>query len=448
DPRNWPIWRKWMVTLIVSSISLCSTYTSSVYTTTYDQLIHEFHTSKEVVTLGLSLYVLGLGLGPMLLAPLSEFFGRRPIYLTSWAGFVVWLIPCAVAQNIQTMLVARFFNGMCGSGFMSVAGGTVGDLFNVHELALPMMVYTASPFLGPELGPIIGGFICQNADWRWVYYVLIIWSAVAYVAIVFLVPETYEPILLKQRLARESLERSEESSSLPAKSGKDILSTVAHSCLRPMQLLIFEPMCLALCTFSAVILGILYLFFEAFPLVFGGVYGFSLEQSGLSFIGLLIGMSIGLATNPFWDRHYENLFAKSLAHPPPPELRLPPAMAGSILIPVGIFWFAWTARSSIHWIVPIIGTSVFGIGVLLTFSGIFTFLVDAYPQFAASGLASNSFLRSCFAAGFPLFAVQMYQRLGNPWATSLLGFIAVACAPFPFLFFRYGATLRERSRFA
>jgi hypothetical protein len=162
-------------------------------------------------------------------------------------------------------------------------------------------------------------------------------------------------------------------------------------------------------------------------------------------------MCIGLATDPFWDRHYERLFAKSPAHPPPPELRLPPAMAGSLLVPVGIFWFAWTARASIHWIVPIIGTSVFGIGVLLTFSGIFTFLVHAYPQFAASGLASNSFLRSCFAVGFPLFAIQsknsfstetlvqmetnremtVYHRLGNPWATSLLGFIALACALFP-----------------
>jgi MFS family permease len=335
---------------------------------------------------------------------------------------------------------------------MSVAGGTVGDLFNVHELALPMMVYTASPFLGPEIGPIIGGFICQNANWRWVFYVLIIWSAAAYVAIFFAVPETYGPVILRKRAAQASLENGEKSSTLPAKPQKSIFVAVGYSCLRPMQLLIFEPMCLALCTFSAVLLGILYLFFEAFPLVFGGVYGFSLQESGLSFIGLLIGMSIGLATDPFWDRQYEQLFAKTLSNPPPPELRLPPAIAGSILVPVGIFWFAWTARESIHWIVPIIGTSVFGAGVLLTFSGIFTFLVDAYPQFAASALASNSFLRSCFAAGFPLFAVQsktsfstrpvvfmetnqrnliVYQRLGNPWSTSLLGFIAVACAPFP-----------------
>jgi multidrug resistance protein len=253
------------------------TYTSSVCTTTYDQLIHDFHTSKEVVILGLSLYVLGLGLGPVLLAPLSEFFGRRPIYLASWAGFVIWLIRCAVARNIQTMLVARFFNGVCASGFMSVAGGTVGDLFNIHELTLPMMVYTAGPFIGPELGQIIGWFICQNADWRWVFYVLIFWSSVAYTAILIAVPETYGPILLRKRAARASEEMLPKGSTVPTKPEKSILSAVGRSCLRPIQLLIFQPMCLALCTFSAVILGVLYLFFEAFPLVFGGVCGFSLQ---------------------------------------------------------------------------------------------------------------------------------------------------------------------------
>jgi MFS family permease len=125
------------------------TYTSSVYSATYTQVMEEFKSSKEVVTLGLSLYVLGLGTGPMFLAPLSEFYGRRPIYLVSWAAFVIWLIPCAVAHNIQTLLVGRFFNGVCGSAFMSVAGGTVGDLFSGNDLGLPMMLYTAAPFVGP-----------------------------------------------------------------------------------------------------------------------------------------------------------------------------------------------------------------------------------------------------------------------------------------------------------
>lgn len=83
-----------------------------------------------------------------------KFYGRRNIYIVSFTFFLIWLIPCAVAQNIQTMIVARFFNGLSGSAFLSVAGGTVGDLFARHELAAPMMLYTASPFVGPEIGPL------------------------------------------------------------------------------------------------------------------------------------------------------------------------------------------------------------------------------------------------------------------------------------------------------
>lgn len=78
----------------------------------------------------------------------------------------IWIIPCAVAQNIETIIVARFFDGMAGSVFLSVAGGTVGDMFIKEELSMPMMVYSGSPFIGPAIGPIIGGFINQYTDWR------------------------------------------------------------------------------------------------------------------------------------------------------------------------------------------------------------------------------------------------------------------------------------------
>jgi MFS family permease len=121
---------------------------------TYTQITTDFHCSDEVATLGLTAFIFGLGVGPLFLAPLSEFLGRRMIYIVSFAFFVIWLIPCAVAQNIQTMIVARFFNGVSGAAFLSVAGGTVGDMFHRHELAAPMMMFSASPFLGPQIGPL------------------------------------------------------------------------------------------------------------------------------------------------------------------------------------------------------------------------------------------------------------------------------------------------------
>lgn len=165
NPRSLSKTRKWVIVAIVSAGSTCVTCASSMYTLTYGQITTEFHVSRVVATLGLSLFVMGLGLGPMILGPLSEFYGRRPVYVFSFGCFLVWLIPCAVAKNIGTELVSRFIDGIAGSAFLSVAGGTVGDMFVRNELQAPMMIFTASPFIGPPVGPIIAGFINQYTTW-------------------------------------------------------------------------------------------------------------------------------------------------------------------------------------------------------------------------------------------------------------------------------------------
>ena len=390
----------------------------------------EFHNSRLVATLGLSTFVIGIALGPMLLSPLSEFYGRRPIYLASWAMFVVWIVPSAVARNIATMIVARFFDGLAGSAFLSVAGGTVGDMFARRDLQAPMMAFSMAPFIGPSLGPLIGGFINYFAAWRWTYYVLLIWSFVLGLAIVFLVPETYrefphilvttlehtyglavcqgcagmygrgmrdvsktktspaytkptprelhpgkrhqanppDPVLLRNKARALRAETKDDRYKAPMeKTKKSISKTLAISLLRPFQLLIYEPMCLNLCIYSAILLGILYLFFGAFPLVFATNHGFNLWQVGLTFMGIFCGMIVSAASDPLWHRIRDRLMARLAAETgdegaSEPEFRLPPAILGSVLVSIGMFWFAWTTFPTVHWIVPIIGSAVFGAG--------------------------------------------------------------------------------------
>jgi len=454
NPRSMTLARKWVVVLVVSASSLCVTCVSSIYASTYGQTTKEFHISRLIATLGLSCFIFGMGLGPMFLGPLSEFYGRRPIYIVSFSFFLLWLIPSAVAQNLQTMLIGRFLDGLAGSAFLSVAGGTVGDLFKREDLQLPMMIYTASPFVGPSVGPLIGGFINQYTSWRWTFYVLIIWAGINLIMIVLFVPETYHPVLLRNKARKLRKDTGEERWKAPMENtNKSIPKTIAYSLLRPFQLLIFEPMVLNLCLFSAILLGILYLFFGAIPLIFQQNHGFTLSQTGLTFLGIFVGMIAGGATDPLWHKNYVRLIKNREDETgevggSEPEYRLPPAIAGAILVPIGLFIFGWTTYSTVHWIVPIIGSSIFGMGVLLCYSGIFTFLVDAYPLYAASSLAANSFARSSFAAAFPLFGLQMYERLGDQWATSLLAFLTVAMMPFPYIFFRYGKRIRGKSRYA
>lgn len=166
------------------------TNASAVYTATYTQMDAEFGNSRLVATLGLSTFVLGIALGPFW-SPLAEFYGRRPIYLASFAAFMVFLIPSAVAQNIETMIVVRFFQGLAGSAFLSVSGGTVSDLFARNEMQAPMAIFTTAPFIGPSTGPLIGGLTNYFISWRWTHYIKLMESAVLIVSLFFFVPETY-----------------------------------------------------------------------------------------------------------------------------------------------------------------------------------------------------------------------------------------------------------------
>lgn len=465
DPRQLSTARKWVIVLISSLVAHVVTAGSSIYTLAYDQFNSEWGTSRELSTAGLSLYTLAMGLGPLLVAPLSEFYGRRLICLWSLVLYLIWLIPCALARNIETELIGRFFSGAASSAFLSVAGGTVGDLFDHSQLQTPMLVYSITAFLGPDVGPIFGGFICQYTTWRWSFYALMIWIGVLMVLFYFFSPETYAPLLLRrknERLRRQGgLEVDEKLQ--PQGLGRTILI----SCTRPFKLLVLEYMLLSLCILTAFTLGIQYLLFGGFAYVFRTVYRFELFEIGLTFIGIGVGAFVGLAMDPLW-RKYRDKQLKENNGDPEPEFRLPAVAFGALCLPVSLFFFGWTARSSVHWIVPIIGSGFFGVGGLLVYSGIWTFLVEAYPVYAASALGANAFTRLAAGAAFPLFGVQskfdlsvftveqmltvacptVYESLGVGWASSLLGFLALAAAPFPFLLIKYGKRIRGASKFA
>ena len=207
---------------------------------------------------------------------------------------------------------------------------------------------------------------------RWSFYILIIWSFLVLIAVVF-VPETFHPVLLARKA--ESLRKSTgnnayHSASELARASRTISQALRQSIYRPFQLLLLEPMCLSLCIYTAFLLGILYLFFGAFPLIFSTNHGFVLWQTGLTFLGLVIGLVAALFTNPLWQRNYHRLVAKANSdlaegekpQKPEPELRLPPAIFGAVLIPISLFWVGWTTYPSVHWVVPIVGSIFFGAG--------------------------------------------------------------------------------------
>jgi len=177
-----------------------------------------------------------------------------------------------------------------------------------------------------------------------------------------------DPILLRNKARALRKQTGDSRWTAPSERVKKSMArAIGRSLLRPFQLLLFEPMCLNLCLFSAILLGILYLFFGAFPLVFGNNHGFNVWQTGLAFLGIMVSMLLGVATDPLWHRIRARLIRKyeretGVSGASEPEFRLPPAILGSLLAPAGLFMFGWSTYPWVHWIVPIIGSAIFGMG--------------------------------------------------------------------------------------
>lgn len=453
DPRNPMLFsatRKWLITLSVSIATLAIAFASTAYSGSIPQIIEEFHVSDEVATLGISLFVLGFAIGPLLWAPLSEIYGRQILFIPTYAGLTAFNAGVCGAQNIQTLLVLRFLAGAIGSSPLTNSGGVVADMFPASQRGLAMCLFASAPFLGPTLGPIVGGFVGESVGWRWVAGVVTIFTGLLWMFGTLLVPETYAPVLLKRRAEKLSrLTGKAYVSKMENDKGKQRLTAIYKVALsRPWVLLFREPIVLLLSIYVAIVYGTLYLTFPAFPIVYQENRHWSQGVGGLAFIGVAIGMALGILLTIYDNRRYNKIAAKQPGGSAPPEERLPPTMVGAIVLPVGLFIFAWTNGPAIHWLISVVFSGALGFGNVMLFLSVTNYLIDTYTIYAASVLAANAVLRSIFGAVFPLFTTYMFANLGIHWASSVPAFLALACAPLPFLFYRYGSAIRARCKYS
>lgn len=312
-----------------------------------------------------------------------------------------------------------------------------------------MSLFAAAPFMGPVLGPIIGGFLGAAAGWRWVMGFLGAFSGAVWILGALLIPETYAPVLLRRRAARLSkITGKVYESKVDLDQGKvNLKESFKIALSRPWILLFKEPIVFLLSLYMAIIYGTLYMLFAAYPIVYQQARGWSQGIGGLPFLGIAVGMIAAVIYTIPDNKRYVKTEANHGGFAPP-EARLPPCLVASVAIPVGLFWFAWTNYPSIHWMASIAAGVPFGFGMVLVFLGIMNYLIDAYTIFAASVLAANSVIRSIFGAVFPLFTTYMYEDLGIHWASCIPAFLAVACVPFPYLFYKYGPAIRTRCKYA
>ncbi|CAJ2507797.1 Uu.00g089830.m01.CDS01 [Anthostomella pinea] len=439
NPKNWSKAYKWYCTMVVAITCFVVAFASSVVTADIPGVVKEFNVSEEVALLSITLFVMGFGIGPMIFAP----FG------TTILVAVVFIIPGAVAKNIATLLVARAIDGIAFSAPMTLVGGTMADMWKAEERGIPMAAFSAAPFIGPAIGPLVGGFLSDACGWRWLYWIQLIMAAVVWILITFTVPETYAPTLLARR-AKKLREQTGEPEHVTEQEldRRPLSERMRIFLVRPFQLLFGELIVLLISIYMSVLYGLLYMFFVAYPIIFQKGKGYSSGITGLMFIPLAVGVVCSAVCAPLVNNHYRKLIAPHAGRLPPPELRLVPMMASCWLIPIGLFIFAWSSYQRLTWVGPCLAGFPVGFGFIFLYNSANNYLVDAYQHQAASALAAKTCIRSFWGAAVVLFTNQMYDRLGYEWASSLLAFISLACCGIPFLFWIYGARIRRSSKYA
>ncbi|KAL4957936.1 major facilitator superfamily domain-containing protein [Aspergillus filifer] len=423
-PQNWPTRKKIMVSALLAFTTFNSTLTSSIFSAANSVVSAKFGVSTEVGALGMPLYVLGFAFGPTLFSPMSELIGRRLPILIGVFGFTVFQLAVATAENLQTVIICRFFGGFFGACPMAVVTAVFSDLYDNRHRGFAITIFTMMVFTGPLFAPFIGGFNTESyLGWCWTVYLTEIMGAAAFVLDIFFVGETYSPVI-------------------------DLAELIGKNFSRPVRILFKKLVLLLLSIYMAFLYGSLYLFITAYPIVFQQIHGFNKGVDGLPYFGLIIGEILGglfiIATQPWYNR---KLAANNDI--PIPEWRLPPAIIGAAASSWGLFWFGWTGyQSSTPWIIPTVSGLLTGFGLPCIFLQCMNYIIDTYHMFASSALAANSVLRSTADAGFPLFAPYMFNALGVNYTVTLLGCVAAVLTPIPLLFYLHGSKIRPRSKFA
>ncbi|KAF4769472.1 hypothetical protein HAV15_008625 [Penicillium sp. str.  len=450
DPHQMQDWLKWSITLLQAASFLSITFGSSALSAANPQIQERFGTSTELVVADTSLFVLAFAIGPSIWAPLSELWGRQIIYSITYGLTTLFAGATIASPNIATLLVLRFLAGTFGSSAISNAGGVVSDMYTARDRGLATIAFIGAPFLGPSLGPITCDFLAVSKGWEWVQGLITIFNGVVFLVGIAFIPETYTPVLLQKRAAKLSkLTGAVYRSRLDVGNANRTAGQIfTKTMVRPWILLFMEPIVLLLSIYMAIIYGTMYMEFAAFPIVFEENLKWPQSTSGLSFLGMMTGQILGCAYSILDDGRYKKVADRTAYGRPPPEARLIPAMVGAVTLPAGLFWFAWTNFPHIHWVVCEIGTVLLGFSHVSIFLSVVNYLVDGYTIYAASALAGNAVIRALFGAAFPLFTTPMYQNLGIHWASSISAFLAVACLPFPWIFYKYGPAIRRHCQYA
>ena len=356
NPHYWSHAKRAAVALQINIYTFAVYAGSSIYVPAEGELMSQFNTSYTVVELGLALYVLGYGIGPLLWSPLSEIprLGRTTPYILTFFIFIILTIPAAVASNMPGLLVLRFLQGFFGSPCLATGGATMQDMYSIPYLPFSVAIWVSFAFCAPALGPIISGFSIPVKGWHWSMWELLWLCAPIFAAWVFFLPETNANTILGRRAAR--LRKRTHNSRICTQAELDRRGLMPRAIfvaavIKPLEIMVKDPAVLFTNAYTALTYGVYYTFFEVFPLVYGPMYGFNLGETGLIFLSVVVGCFLAMLI--YFTYVYYRLIPRMMSHPDgifglAPEWRLRPALFFVVIFTVALIGFGTCGPSLVR----------------------------------------------------------------------------------------------------
>ncbi|WOO83005.1 Efflux pump atB [Vanrija pseudolonga] len=441
--------RKFLITAVVLLYTFWCSSTASAFSISAGTMCSHLHCRKFEAEAGIALYAWGAGIFPLIVAPLSEEFGRHPVYMFALIMLFVFHLANGVAKNMATVLMSRFFLGAAGSIGTSVVGGTISDIFIPAHRGVPMAISGFIVYFATGLGGAVFGYVDVRASWRWVWYVHTIGIGAMIPVVVFGLKETRTDIILRRRAAKLRKERGLADGGVYMHASEvdkvSFWSAVTTSLYRPFIFLTTEPIVMFFSLWVALAnqWSVFYVQIAGLPYMMRNLWGFNTEQVGLMYFTTCIGAVFGLCGGQI----QEHLYRKK-APTRGIEARLYAPMAGGILFSIGCFITGFTALPNIHWIGSAVGQVVVITSIFMIYVTAFTYVSECYGVFASSAIAGQSSARNLIGGCIAFATNTMFERMTPRWAIVMMASFAAVLALVPFVAFFYGPQIRARSKYS
>lgn len=454
NPYNWAFSRRIVCTLTISLIGGVVGFASAIDSAIIPQAAAEFGIGETVEALATGLFMIGFGAGALVAGPFSETLGRNPVYIATMALYMLFLVGAGASPNIGSQLVCRFFAGIFGATPLVCAGGSLSDIWTPQERVFAFPLFACSSFLGPLLAPLVGDWIGQSSSlsWRWTEWVTLLASGVILGIVVLNQPETYAPVLLgwKAKQLRKITGDERYRGAIEIRK-TPLVVRLRRALYRPFLMFIQEPILILFGLYLTMVYIVLFTFLTGYTYIFTDIYGLSQGMTGVCFAGQMVGVLSCSLLIPLNMHLRKRDIARAKALGPDakvaPESRLYWAMIGGPAVPISLFWMGWTARPDISIWSPLLASVLFGFGILCVFMTTYQYLMDTYEIYAASALASVTFIRYTISGAFIEISIPFYENMGVPYTLTILGSLSGVLVVIPYAFYRYGPAIRKRSRF-